>query len=261
MEVKINICLICQNKYLNMKRYYCFILLLICVQHLSAQNIASNCADGTKKALQDFKNGEYVLEALGQIVDEEFYPFYIDFVNKKYKIKLVYYDCVRFPCNDCYHKKMRENLFKKFGDNIVTKMKEEAIAEFKKTKQYLNEIQPKIDTGFIFSNSHTPAKFSEDEMALKTFLRENIKDTKISYWSQTISFIVEKDGSMTDITFHKTPTEEVKNEVLRLVNLMPKWIPATYYGEKVRSKKSFSIGSKKQIEMMENSRNRKQKNH
>jgi len=242
-----------------MKRLNYFILLLISVQHLSAQNNASSCADGTKKALQDFKNGAYVLEALGQIVDEEFYPFYIDFANKKYKIKLTYYDCTRFPYNDCYHKQMRESIFKKFGDNLEAKMKEETIAEFKKTNQYLTQIQPKIDTGFIFTNSHTPAKFSEDEMALKTFLRENIQQTQVSYWSQNVSFIVEKDGSITDITFHKAPKEEVKNEVLRLMNLMPKWIPATYYGENVRSKKSISIASKKEIEMMDRIRKKKVK--
>lgn len=242
-----------------MKRLNYFILLLISVQHLSAQYNTSSCADGTKKALHDFKNGEYILEALGQIVDEEFYPFYIDFANQKYKIKLKYYDCTRFPYNDCYHKQMRESLFKKFGDSLETKMKQEAIAAFKKTDQYLTQIQPKIDTGFIFTNSHTPAKFSEDEMALKTFLRENIQQTQVSYWSQNVSFIVEKDGSITNITFHKAPKEEVKNEVLRLMSLMPKWIPATYYGENVRSKKSISIASKKEIEMMDGIRKKKEK--
>ena len=65
--------------------------LFLCL-NVFGQNNTSSCADGTKKALQDFKNGEYILEVLGQIVDEEFYPFYIDFANQKYKIKLKYYD-------------------------------------------------------------------------------------------------------------------------------------------------------------------------
>lgn len=48
-----------------------------------------------------------------------------------------------------------------------------------------------------------------------------------------ISFIVKKDGSLSDFKVEKSVHPDLDNEALRVVMLMPKWIPAIQGDEKV----------------------------
>lgn len=50
----------------------------------------------------------------------------------------------------------------------------------------------------------------------------------------TVSFVVEKDGSLTDVKILRGLGAGCDEEALRLVKLMPKWIPARQRGQKVR---------------------------
>lgn len=50
-----------------------------------------------------------------------------------------------------------------------------------------------------------------------------------------IGFIVEKDGTLTNIRVIKSVFEVLDNEALRVVKLMPKWIPAKIKGNSVRT--------------------------
>lgn len=56
-----------------------------------------------------------------------------------------------------------------------------------------------------------------------------------------VSFIVETDGSMSEITVMRSPDQSLSDEVLRLFNLAPKWQPGKHYGEAVRVKYSIPI--------------------
>ena len=50
----------------------------------------------------------------------------------------------------------------------------------------------------------------------------------------TLSFVVEKDGSVTEITKMRSPNEELTKEAIRVVSAMPNWIPGKQRGEAVR---------------------------
>lgn len=50
-----------------------------------------------------------------------------------------------------------------------------------------------------------------------------------------VSFIVEKDGTLTKPFITKSINKEIDEEALRLVKIMPKWEPAKLYGNSVRS--------------------------
>lgn len=52
----------------------------------------------------------------------------------------------------------------------------------------------------------------------------------------TLSFVVEKDGSITDIQEMRSPSEYLTEEAIRVVKLMPKWTPAKQGGQAVRVK-------------------------
>lgn len=56
-----------------------------------------------------------------------------------------------------------------------------------------------------------------------------------------ITFVVEKDGSLSDITVVKSLEKAFDEEALRAVKSMPKWIPAMQNGEPVRAKYTVPI--------------------
>lgn len=49
-----------------------------------------------------------------------------------------------------------------------------------------------------------------------------------------ISFIVEKDGSLSDFQIEKSVHESLDNEALRVISGMPAWIPGHYQNMRVR---------------------------
>lgn len=56
-----------------------------------------------------------------------------------------------------------------------------------------------------------------------------------------ISFVVEKDGTITDIKIDRSISKELDREAKRIVRLMPKWVAGETKGEKVRTRCSLPI--------------------
>lgn len=73
-------------------------------------------------------------------------------------------------------------------------------------------------------------KFIENN--LKYPLRARVK--KID-GDVTVSFIIEKDGSINNINFQYGHDGGIDEEIQRVVELMPRWIPATEYGFPIRT--------------------------
>jgi len=76
--------------------------------------------------------------------------------------------------------------------------------------------------------------------AWKQFLTKNLKfppDDGTDYAITVfVSFVVEKDGRLTDIKALKNICPKCNDEALRLIKLSPNWLPAKLYGKAVRSK-------------------------
>ncbi|MDR0895960.1 MAG: M56 family metallopeptidase [Prevotellaceae bacterium] len=75
--------------------------------------------------------------------------------------------------------------------------------------------------------------------ALMTFLVRNIKYPTNAVNNKTqgrvvVSFVVEKDGSITSEKVTRSVDPELDGEALRVIRLMPKWKPGMQRGEKVR---------------------------
>lgn len=240
------------------------LLLLFIISSVSAQQIKSfsrsqkeiqnfkHCEMGTNEALTDFAQGNYVLQTLGQNVDTDLHPFFIKVAKEKYNIRLTNADCTVSPHQNCYNKTMRKKVLTKFGYTIEEKIKAEALLEYKNSEYYKNVIKPKIDSGFTYINGHSNPLFPGGETAMRAFIKETIRETKNkAIWHSIVKVTIEKDGAISNISFYKNPEEEIKNEILRLINIMPHWYPATYQNKKVRQKVTIPFFSKKSIEMME----------
>jgi periplasmic protein TonB len=91
----------------------------------------------------------------------------------------------------------------------------------------------------IWDVAENDPMFPGGEMAMLNFLVRNLKypasavDNGIQ-GKVFLRFVVEKDGSLTNIEVIRSLEKDCDNEAIRVVKLMPKWIPADHHGKKVR---------------------------
>lgn len=75
-----------------------------------------------------------------------------------------------------------------------------------------------------------PPEFPGGLDMISEFLKENLQFPKIPSWQPTsgrvhVKFVVEKDGSMTNIEISKHSIKVFNDEALRVIKLMPDWKP------------------------------------
>lgn len=98
----------------------------------------------------------------------------------------------------------------------------------------------------IVKNPDKFAEFPEGEAAMKRFISENINYPEKAMergeeGKVFIQFVVEKDGTITDIKVLKSVSPSLDKEAIRLVSTMPKWTPGIYKNKYVRSYVRFPI--------------------
>ncbi|MDD2575909.1 MAG: energy transducer TonB [Bacteroidales bacterium] len=91
----------------------------------------------------------------------------------------------------------------------------------------------------VFTVVENEAEFPGGVEAMNRFMAENIKYPTLAKQKNIegkviISFIVEKNGTLSDIRTIKDIGEGCGDEGLRIVKLMPKWKPAKQKGQPVR---------------------------
>lgn len=79
--------------------------------------------------------------------------------------------------------------------------------------------------------------------SLKKYLSQNLHYPKTATKSGTvyINFAVEKDGKITNVILLKGLEPVLDNEALRVIRMMPAWIPARQNGKPIISKYNLPI--------------------
>lgn len=100
--------------------------------------------------------------------------------------------------------------------------------------------------GEVFSVVEVEPEFPGGVEALYKYLAENIKYPVLAKEKGTqgrvyVTFVVEKDGSVTDAKVLRGVSEEVDAEALRVINAMPKWKPGMQQGVPVRVQYNIPI--------------------
>ncbi len=102
------------------------------------------------------------------------------------------------------------------------------------------------DTSKIFEIVENQPEFPGGVNAMIKFISSNVKypkkalDKKIE-GTVVIQFIVEKDGTLTNLDIIRDPGGGLGKEGLRVVKLMPNWKPGSQKGKNVRVKMSAPI--------------------
>jgi periplasmic protein TonB len=98
----------------------------------------------------------------------------------------------------------------------------------------------------VFLVVEQPPEFNGGQRAMYKFLAENLKYPAAAYkrrieGSVFVSFVVEQDGSIKEASVIKGISPECDQEAIRLVLMMPKWVPGVQSGKLVRVKHVFPI--------------------
>ena len=103
------------------------------------------------------------------------------------------------------------------------------------------EEEEDAEANTIFTVVEQQPEFPGGEKALMEFIKKNLKYPAFAAENGiqgrvTLSFVVEKDGSVTDIQEMRSPSEDLTKEAKRVVGAMPKWKPGKQRGKPVRVK-------------------------
>lgn len=92
----------------------------------------------------------------------------------------------------------------------------------------------------IFEKVEIEPQFSDDHQKLKPWLREKITrarkaNPKLPKGIVQTKFVVEKDGSISSLSYSAKASKKLKKEIVNILVSMPKWRPAQQNGQPVRA--------------------------
>jgi len=110
---------------------------------------------------------------------------------------------------------------------------------------------PKQEENKVFEVVEQMPTFPGGDAALLKYLSDNIHYPTVAAENGVqgrvvIGFVVEKDGSITDVNVMKSRDPSLDREAMRVVKSMPKWIPGKQNGSNVRVKYQVPVTFKLQ---------------
>ena len=153
-----------------------------------------------------------------------FSKVFIDDFPKPYSINLA------FPiCNG-------EPLW--LGEPTALKHNPNFVVKFENKPTWFWEFPNPADRQIFFIVDNMPS-FPGGEKALRNFISRNISYPKLASRNRIqgkvyVTFVVDKDGSVTDVKIAKGVHPALDAEAMRVVKKMPKWIPGSTRGKATR---------------------------
>ena len=123
---------------------------------------------------------------------------------------------------------------------------DEAEGEVLKAKEVIAEEKPKEEETKVFDVVEQMPQFPGGQQALFEYLSKNIKYPVIAEENGVqgrviVTFVVERDGSITDAKVVKSVDPSLDKEAQRVVKAMPHWIPGKQNGSAVRVKYTVPV--------------------
>ena len=124
---------------------------------------------------------------------------------------------------------------------------DEAEGEVLKAKEVIAEPEPpKVEETKVFDVVEEMPQFPGGQAALLEYLAKNIKYPVVAEENGVqgrviVTFVVERDGSITDVRVVKSVDPSLDKEAARVVKSMPKWQPGKQNGSAVRVKYTVPV--------------------
>lgn len=114
----------------------------------------------------------------------------------------------------------------------------------KSTSQEIESLSPIQKKLYEFETVQVKPEFNGGKDKFTAYILENFKKTKAGKnfkGSISLNFIVEIDGSLTNIVFNKKIENKVKQDLKNVILKSPKWLCGEHEGYHVRTKVDFTI--------------------
>ena len=123
---------------------------------------------------------------------------------------------------------------------------DEAEGEVLKAKEVVVDEKPKEEETKVFDVVEQMPHFPGGPNALFEYLSKNIKYPVVAEENGIqgrviVTFVVERDGSITDVKVAKSVDPSLDKEAMRVVKSMPNWIPGKQNGSAVRVKYTVPV--------------------
>ena len=123
---------------------------------------------------------------------------------------------------------------------------DEAEHVLKVNEKVVDEVPPKVEETKVFDVVEQMPQFKGGDAALMDYLNKNIKYPVIAEENGiqgrvVTTFVVERDGSITDVKVIKSVDPSLDKEAVRVVKAMPKWNPGKQNGSAVRVKFTLPV--------------------
>lgn len=123
---------------------------------------------------------------------------------------------------------------------------DEAEGEVLKAKEVIADEKPKEEETKVFDVVEQMPQFPGGQQALFEYLSKNIKYPVIAEENGVqgrviVTFVVERDGSITDVKVVKSVDPSLDKEAQRVIKSMPHWIPGKQNGSAVRVKYTVPV--------------------
>ena len=123
---------------------------------------------------------------------------------------------------------------------------DEAEGEVLKAKEVIAEEKPREEETRVFDVVEQMPQAPGGQQALFEYLSKNIKYPVIAEENGVqgrviVTFVVERDGSITDVKVVKSVDPSLDKEAQRVVKAMPHWIPGKQNGSAVRVKYTVPV--------------------
>ena len=129
---------------------------------------------------------------------------------------------------------------------------DDANGEVLKAKEVIAQPEPpKVEETKVFDVVEQMPSFPGGPAALMTYLSQNTKYPVVAQENGVqgrvvVSFVVERDGSITDVRVVRSVDPSLDKDATRVVKSMPNWIPGKQNGSTVRVKYNVPVSFKLQ---------------
>lgn len=128
---------------------------------------------------------------------------------------------------------------------------DDANGEVLKAKEVIAQPEPPKEEAKVFDVVEQMPSFPGGTAALMQYLGNNVKYPVVAQENGVqgrvvVSFVVERDGSITDVKVVRSVDPSLDKEAARVVQSMPKWIPGKQNGQTVRVKYNVPVAFKLQ---------------
>jgi len=110
------------------------------------------------------------------------------------------------------------------------------IIDFPKEDPYKEKFDALSDGSIVFNIPDTMPQFEGGEQELMKFISSNLKYPATNDCIQgrvILKFIIREDGNISDIQVIRSLEKNFDKEAVRVIESMPKWIPAKHSGKEV----------------------------